>query len=113
MRFFGGDEEEEVEMESIWVDGGVLKRRGGMFIEYVEEILEFIDKEKWGVLVVMCCFDRVKIYVKVGDGGNGVVVFRREKYVFFGGLFGGSGGWGGDIYIEVDMVMNFLLLFCK
>lgn len=103
-------------MESIWVDGGVLKWRVmGMLIEFVmeDEFLEFLEKEKWGVLVVMCCFDRVKIFVKVGDGGNGVVVFWREKYVLFGGLFGGSGGFGGDVYFEVDMVMNFFFFFCR
>lgn len=112
-RPFGGDEEEEVEMESIWVDGGAPKRRGGMSIEYVEEISELTDKEKRGVPAVMRCFDRAKIYVKAGDGGNGVVAFRREKYVPFGGPSGGSGGRGGDIYIEADTAMNSLLPFRK
>lgn len=111
-RPFGGDEE-EVEMESIWVDGGAPKRRGGMSIEYVEEISELTDKEKRGVPAVMRCFDRAKIYVKAGDGGNGVVAFRREKYVPFGGPSGGSGGRGGDIYIEADTAMNSLLPFRK
>jgi GTP-binding protein len=46
--------------------------------------------------------DRVRIYVKGGDGGNGVVSFRREKYVPFGGPDGGDGGDGGSVYLEGD-----------
>ena len=46
--------------------------------------------------------DRVKIYVKAGDGGNGIISFRREKYVPLGGPDGGDGGDGGNIYLEGD-----------
>ncbi|RDX75300.1 GTP-binding protein OBGC, chloroplastic, partial [Mucuna pruriens] len=67
-------------------------------------------KEK-GVPAVMRCFDRAKIYVKSGNGGNGVVAFRREKYVPLGGPSGGDGGRGGDVYVEVDGAMNSLLPF--
>ncbi|XP_071724938.1 LOW QUALITY PROTEIN: GTP-binding protein OBGC, chloroplastic-like [Rutidosis leptorrhynchoides] len=67
-------------------------------------------KEK-GVPAVMRCFDRAKIFVKAGDGGNGVVAFRREKYVPLGGPSGGDGGRGGHIYVEVDGSMNSLLPF--
>ena len=67
-------------------------------------------KEK-GVPAVMRCFDRAKIFVKAGDGGNGVVAFRREKYVPLGGPSGGDGGGGGNVYIEVDGSMNSLLPF--
>lgn len=66
-----------------------------------------------GVPAVMRCFDRAKIYVKAGDGGNGVVAFRREKYVPFGGPSGGCGGRGGHVYIEADGDMNSLLPFRK
>ncbi|KAK7303139.1 hypothetical protein RJT34_14040 [Clitoria ternatea] len=81
-----------------------------------EEEEEFLDspngevKEK-GVPAVMRCFDRAKIYVKAGDGGNGVVAFRREKYVPMGGPSGGDGGRGGNVYVEVDRSMNSLLPF--
>ncbi|XP_020595144.1 probable GTP-binding protein OBGC1, chloroplastic [Phalaenopsis equestris] len=77
-----------------------------------EELKEEDVKEK-GVPAVMRCFDQAKIYVKAGDGGNGVVAFRREKYVPYGGPSGGDGGKGGDVYVEVDGSMNSLLPFRK
>lgn len=67
-------------------------------------------KEK-GVPAVMRCFDRAKIYAKAGNGGNGVVAFRREKYVPLGGPSGGDGGRGGNVYVEVHSSMNSLLPF--
>lgn len=75
-----------------------------------EEGLE-VGEEKKGVPALMRCFDRAKVYVKAGDGGNGVVAFRREKYVPFGGPSGGDGGRGGNVYVEVDESMNSLLPF--
>jgi len=56
-------------------------------------------------------YDRAKIYVKAGDGGNGAVSFRREKYVPFGGPDGGDGGDGGDVYLRVDPHLNTLIAF--
>ena len=55
--------------------------------------------------------DRVKINLKAGDGGNGIIAFRREKFVELGGPYGGSGGRGGDIVLEVDNGLNTLLDF--
>ena len=55
--------------------------------------------------------DHVKIYVKAGDGGNGAVSFRREKYVAAGGPDGGDGGKGGNIIFRVDEGENTLLAF--
>ena len=43
--------------------------------------------------------DNLKIYIKAGDGGNGAVSFRREKYVNHGGPDGGDGGRGGNIIL--------------
>lgn len=53
--------------------------------------------------------DEAKITVKAGDGGNGIVSFRREKYVPKGGPDGGDGGSGGDVYVIADDNTNTLV----
>src|SRR5262245_45501512 len=53
--------------------------------------------------------DRVKIFVKGGDGGRGCVSFRREPYVPRGGPDGGTGGKGGDVYLVAVSHQNTLL----
>lgn len=55
--------------------------------------------------------DYVKISIKAGDGGDGAVTFRREKYVAAGGPDGGDGGNGGSIYFKVDPNANTLIDF--
>lgn len=55
--------------------------------------------------------DQVSVYVKAGDGGNGIAAFRREKYVPKGGPAGGDGGHGGDVVFQVDEGLNTLMNF--
>jgi GTP-binding protein len=53
--------------------------------------------------------DEAKVYVKSGDGGDGVIAFRREKYIEFGGPDGGNGGRGGHVYIRAVEGLNTLI----
>src|SRR6201995_3554365 len=55
--------------------------------------------------------DQAKIYLRSGDGGDGVVAFRREKYIEFGGPDGGNGGRGGNIVFEAVANLNTLIDF--
>jgi len=58
-------------------------------------------------------FDEAKIHVKAGEGGNGAIAFRREKFVPRGGPAGGNGGDGGDVVLEVNPQLNTLVHFQK
>jgi GTP-binding protein len=53
--------------------------------------------------------DEAKVWVKAGDGGDGVIAFRREKYIEFGGPDGGNGGKGGNVVIEAVDGLNTLI----
>ena len=55
--------------------------------------------------------DEAKIYIRSGDGGGGVVSFRREKFIEFGGPDGGDGGKGGDVIVECVEGLNTLIDF--
>jgi len=59
----------------------------------------------------MLFLDQARILVKGGDGGNGCLAFRREKYVPRGGPSGGDGGRGGDVYLVSTLHRNTLLQF--
>ena len=60
---------------------------------------------------VMKFLDQAKIYLRSGDGGDGVVAFRREKFIEFGGPDGGNGGKGGDIVFVAEHNLNTLIDF--
>ena len=53
--------------------------------------------------------DEAKVYIRSGDGGNGCVAFRREKFIEFGGPSGGNGGRGGDVIVEAVDGLNTLI----
>ena len=53
--------------------------------------------------------DECKIYIRSGDGGNGIIAFRREKFIEFGGPNGGDGGKGGDVWAEGVDGLNTLI----
>src|SRR5437588_4495535 len=53
--------------------------------------------------------DEAKVYIRSGDGGNGCVSFRREKFIEFGGPNGGDGGKGGDVIAEAVEGLNTLI----
>lgn len=56
-------------------------------------------------------FDEAQIYIKSGNGGDGMISFRREKFVPFGGPDGGDGGKGGDVVFKVNPKLNSLVRF--
>ncbi len=55
--------------------------------------------------------DQAKIYIRSGDGGDGVIAFRRERFIEFGGPDGGTGGKGGDVLFEAVENLNTLIDF--
>ena len=54
---------------------------------------------------------KIKIFVRAGNGGKGIISFRREKFVPFGGPDGGNGGNGGNIVFQSDKSINTLAYF--
>ncbi|GLC56716.1 hypothetical protein PLESTB_001138100 [Pleodorina starrii] len=70
-----------------------------------------LEPERKRLPAEMRCFDTARIYIKAGDGGNGCVAFRREKFVEHGGPSGGTGGRGGNVWAVADEKLNSLTSF--
>src|SRR5256885_1919686 len=69
-----------------------------------------LPRERIGLISAHMKFlDEAKVYIRSGDGGNGCVAFRREKYIEFGGPNGGDGGRGGDVVVECVDGLNTLI----
>lgn len=68
-------------------------------------------RERASVSVQVRAFDSAVLNLRSGDGGNGCVAFRREKYVPMGGPAGGNGGRGGHVWVEADQSKSSLLHF--
>ena len=58
-------------------------------------------------------YDQATITVRAGDGGDGLVGFRREKYIPYGGPNGGNGGGGGNVVLRATAALNTLLPFTR
>jgi GTP-binding protein len=67
----------------------------------------------WEPASVGIDIDEARIFVKAGDGGEGIVSFRREKFVPLGGPDGGDGGRGGSVYVKADRSLSTLIEFAR
>jgi len=118
------DDEDDEDFEAIEYDdddinvftpGGKMYQLGAEFeddYDFEKEQMKKLERGK-GMPSEMRYFDTAKIYVKSGNGGNGVIAFRREKFVPNGGPSGGNGGIGGDVAFTADENMHSLQMFRK
>ena len=111
--------DEDVEYDdddiNVFTPGGKMYQLGAEFeddYDYEKERMKKLGRDK-GMPSEMRYFDTAKIYVKSGNGGNGVIAFRREKFVPNGGPSGGNGGIGGDVAFTADENMHSLQIFRK
>lgn len=97
----------------IFAGGGGKKGQqlGDEYLEEGEEGSQGGERGRKRLPAEMRCFDTARIYIKAGDGGDGCVAFRREKFVDNGGPSGGNGGRGGNVWAVVDDQLNSLFGF--
>jgi len=118
------DDDDDADAESFEFDeddkdvfspGGKMYQLGAEFEDDWDEEKEMMKKlEKGrGIPSEMRYFDTAKIFVKSGNGGNGVIAFRREKFVPNGGPSGGNGGIGGDVSFTANENLHSLQMFRK
>src|SRR6266850_1331009 len=88
--------------------GKTLEQARPPFRQFVSSLFTYVIFFRSLIVVFV---DEAKIFLKAGDGGNGCVAFRREKYVPRGGPSGGDGGSGGSIYLEANPNDNTLLRY--
>ena len=108
-------EEEISPLEKRYREG---QAAGAVEFDIGEELEGWEDEEGTtikdrGIPFEMRCFDTAKIFVKAGDGGRGMVAFRREAFVAQGGPYGGNGGNGGAVFFQADSSINSLVGFRK
>lgn len=82
-----------------------------VFLMTIKEKFDIMDYLYFLINSNMHFIDESKIYIKAGDGGNGSVSFRREKFIDRGGPDGGDGGTGGSIIFQSSSHLNTLLNF--
>jgi GTP-binding protein len=74
-------------------------------------IINIITKNNIIELIILIMFDKTTMNVRAGDGGNGAVSFRREKFVPYGGPDGGNGGDGGNVTVKADRSVDNLIKY--
>ncbi len=74
-------------------------------LKFLKRVIEWLENKGF----YMKFLDLAKVYIKAGDGGNGSVSFRREKYIEFGGPDGGDGGRGGHVIFRAIKNVNTLI----
>jgi len=93
-----------------WSDRLRRRRLGDVRVRVSERVKGRIGRQE--ACLARCMFiDEARIRVKAGDGGNGCMAFRREKFVPRGGPSGGDGGRGGDVVMESSQRHNTLIHF--
>lgn len=96
-------------MRVLWIGAGSFYLHAWRVLLYAGVRMRWPKSDGLGAMLV----DEAKICVASGKGGDGMVSFRREKYISRGGPSGGDGGRGGDVLLQTDAGLNTLYFFRK